>query len=222
MRRLYRDGVLAAEREEAVEPPDPFDRSNAEAFLAWLNAPAAGGPPGVSRYLHSIYRDRLDLQIQFPDLHGADAARLADWIWQDSDLREQTPMELLPMAHTARPPTVSTHPQASGDPSPVVPLESLLPHLEQMNVLQTSAESGALSGLRLSAQRLLFRVIRPYAFQQQQLNAQLIAGLRHAAHALRREEQLRASLDARVRELTNEVIQLKRDLRKLRNDQSDR
>jgi hypothetical protein len=221
MRRLYRSAVMAAESGDGTEPPDPFDRSSPDAFLAWLNAPDATESPRVSRYLHSIYRDRLDLQIQFPDLAGADAARLVDWIWRDSDLREQTPIELLPMAHaTAVSAPNSTIPTPSSDAvaSPIAPLESLLPHLDQMNVLRTGAESGALSGLRLAAQRLLFRILRPVVFQQQQLNAQLIAALRHATVALRREEQLRASLDRRLRDLTRELVDLKREIRKLKSE----
>jgi hypothetical protein len=33
----------------APEPPDPFDDLHPDAFVAWLNSPAEGGPPRVSR-----------------------------------------------------------------------------------------------------------------------------------------------------------------------------
>jgi hypothetical protein len=229
MRRLYRSGLLAAERGKAVEPPDPFDRANPEAFVAWLNTPDAEGPPDISRYLHSIYRERLDLQIQFPEIDGADASRFTDWIWQDSDLREKTPMELLPVASAPRPTgpvrssasssaALSASESVALDLSPVKPLEFLATHLEAMNTLRASADDKSFSGLRLAAQRFLFRLLRPYAFQQQQFNTQLIAGLRHAAVALRREEQLRQTFDARVRDVTRELIEVKRELRRLRQE----
>jgi hypothetical protein len=225
MRRLYRSGLLAAERGGVAEPPDPFDRSNPEAFLTWLNAPEEDGPREISRYLHSIYRERLDLQIQFPDLHGQDGSRLVAWIWQDSDLRENTPMELLPVSSTPRSPmprveapTVSPTSVAI-DLSPVAPLDALLKHLDEMNVIRTGGEEGAFSGLRLWLQRILFRVLRPYAFQQQHLNTQVIAGLRQAAAAMRREEQLRESAEARMRDLTRELLDVKRELRRLKQEQ---
>jgi hypothetical protein len=219
MRRLYRDGLLAAERGAAPEPPDPFDASNPEAFVTWLNAPADDGPRLLSRYLYSIYTDRLDLQIQFPDIKGADAARFVDWFWRDSDLREKTPLELLPIRGGGVPTIDEALPSGgvgvpTNDTSAIAPLEELLPHLEQMTALQTSAE-GSLSGVRLWAQRLLFRVLRPYAFQQHQLHLQLIAALRQTAAALRRQQQIHDSLDQRVRELVEELVATRRELRRL-------
>jgi hypothetical protein len=225
IRRLYRDALIAAERGEGPEPPDPFDRVRPEAFVDWLNALSA--PGGLSRYLDSIYRDRLDLQIQFPEVAGADAARVADWIWRDRDLREVIPIDLLPFpaAEASRAPSpvgkesiVSSTPTPQApatavDQSVASPLESLLPHLDAMNTLQVSGGGGALAGLRAAAQRLLFRVIRPFAFQQAQLQAQMVVALRHVASALRRQEQLHGSLDARLRELTRELVELKRELR---------
>jgi hypothetical protein len=235
MRRLYRDALIAAERGEAAEPPDPFDRTRPQSFVDWLNAPRA--PGGLSRFLESIYRDRLDLQIQFPEVEAvesigaADTARLADWIWRDRDLREPIPIELLPFPAAGTPGvpgpvakepivTSSSQPPARtpiADQSAAVPLESLLPQLDAMNTLQVSGGSGALAGLRAAAQRLLFRIIRPFAFQQAQLQAQMIVALRHVALALRRQEHLHGSLDTRLRELTREVVEMKREVKRLRD-----
>jgi hypothetical protein len=224
MRRLYRTGVMAAERQGGPEPPDPFDRTRPEAFLRWLNEPSEDGPRQVSRYLYSIYQDRLDLQIQFPEITGSDAARFAEWIWRDSDLREKTPLELLPVAEAGRPhaprpgPDVIAPAAAPGaDGSGIGPLESMLPHLEAMATLQQSAE-GTLAGFRRVAQGLLFRFLRPYAFQQHQLQMQLIAALRQATVALRRQQQVHESLDARVRELTRELVAAKSEIRRLEQD----
>lgn len=41
MRRLYREGLLAAERGTHAEPPAPFDPAEAAAFIEWTKAPAA-------------------------------------------------------------------------------------------------------------------------------------------------------------------------------------
>jgi glycosyltransferase involved in cell wall biosynthesis len=98
LRRLYWSAVRAAEVDGAEEPPSPFDANHPEAFLDWLRAPAADGPTAVSRFLYSIYQERPDLRMEFPDLRGADARRFADWIWLDSDIKEQIPIDLLPPA----------------------------------------------------------------------------------------------------------------------------
>jgi hypothetical protein len=90
----------------------------------------------------------------------------------------------------------------------------MLPHLEAMATLQQSAE-GTLAGLRRGAQRLLFRLLRPYAFQQHQLQMQLIAALRQTALALRRQQTLHESLDHRVRDLTRELVEAKREIRRV-------
>ena len=226
MRRLYRTGVMAAEEKRGAEPPDPFDDRNPEAFLRWLNQPSVDGPRQLSRYLYSIYQDRLDLQIQFPAIDGSDAAKFAEWIWRDSDLREKTPLELLPVGGGGP----QTSPRAGPDDAAIAPpaasgedgsgigsLESMLPHLEEMATLQQSA-AGALAGFRRAAQGVLFRLLRPYAFQQHQLQMHLIAALRQVTVALRRQQHVHDSLDARVRELTRELLAAKSEIRRLEKD----
>jgi hypothetical protein len=214
IRRLYREAVVAAERGDGAEPPDPFDQRHADGLLQWLNQPAGEGSPRLSRYLSSIHRDRLDLQIQFPDIRGNDARRFEEWIWRDSDLREAIPLELQPVdrAHAQDVLTSPTE-RTPSDGSGIEPLESMLPHLEAMSTLQQSAE-GTLGGVRRLGQRALFRLLRPYAFQQHQLQMQLIAALRQVTAALRRQQQVHDSLDTRVRELTRELVEMKGELRR--------
>ena len=96
MRRLYRDGLIAAEEGKAVEPPDPFDAENPGGFVEWLNSPADDGPRRVSRYLYDIYKSRMDLQVRFPDAGGADAEAFADWVWTYGVVDEVVPLELRP------------------------------------------------------------------------------------------------------------------------------
>ena len=98
MRRLYRNGILLSEQMRTSEPPDPFDESDPEGFVGWLDSPEEGGPRRVSRYLYSIYKDRPDLQFHFPDICGADATPFAEWIWRDGVEQEKIPLQLLPMA----------------------------------------------------------------------------------------------------------------------------
>ena len=76
MRRFYWEAIKDAEEGKGPEPPGPFDASGADAFVAWLNSPSKGGPRGVSRFLYSIYEERPDLRMHFPDVGGKDAGAL--------------------------------------------------------------------------------------------------------------------------------------------------
>jgi hypothetical protein len=109
----------------------------------------------------------------------------------------------IPMSLRAAPPPAS---------SIAEPIESLMPHLESVAAPRAGAGSGALGGLRLSAQRLLFRVLRPYWFQQYQFAKFVIAGFGRVATSMRYEQQQREALDARVRELTRELVSCKREI----------
>lgn len=100
MRRLYWGAVVGAEQGRGSEPPSPFDEARPNAFVDWLGSPAEQGPARVSRYLYSIYRDRVDLQGHFPDIFGNDAPRFLDWIWNDGVQQERIPAELMPPRET--------------------------------------------------------------------------------------------------------------------------
>ena len=95
------------------------------------------------------------------------------------------------------------------------PIESLMPHLESLAAPRASSGPGALGGLRLAAQRLLFRVLRPYWFQQYQFAKFVIAGFGRVATSMRYEQQHREALDTRVRELTRELVSCKREIHHL-------
>jgi glycosyltransferase involved in cell wall biosynthesis/2-polyprenyl-3-methyl-5-hydroxy-6-metoxy-1,4-benzoquinol methylase len=104
MRRLYWEAIKDAEEGKGSEPPGPFDAGGADAFVAWLNTPAKGGPRGVSRFLYSIYEERPDLRMHFPDVGGRDAGAFADWVWSDGVRQEEIPDDLLPNRDPATPP----------------------------------------------------------------------------------------------------------------------
>ena len=80
MRSLYREALAGAIQGEGSKPPNPFDAEHS-AFIDWLNSPDLGGrAPGVPRYLFELWNERLDLQIAFPGIAGADAPRFLEWV----------------------------------------------------------------------------------------------------------------------------------------------
>jgi glycosyltransferase involved in cell wall biosynthesis/2-polyprenyl-3-methyl-5-hydroxy-6-metoxy-1,4-benzoquinol methylase len=105
MRRLYRSALIAAEQGGGPEPPNPFDEAQPDAFVAWLNSPDDAGPRRISRYLYQIFQSRLDLQMHFRDLHGADAPRYLEWIRHDGVVEAHIPPELLPERPAPEPST---------------------------------------------------------------------------------------------------------------------
>ena len=96
MRRLYREALDLHANGRGAEPPNPFDAGGEERFLEWLGEPVAIGLlPTLSRYLHAIYQDRIDLQRAFPDLVGADGPRYLEWIRADGVVQAEIPTSLL-------------------------------------------------------------------------------------------------------------------------------
>jgi glycosyltransferase involved in cell wall biosynthesis len=75
-RSVYREAVT-----EGMLPDERvFAEPGARAFHAYLCAPAEhGGEQGVTRYLEALRATRADLREAFPNLDGADGARLVAW-----------------------------------------------------------------------------------------------------------------------------------------------
>jgi hypothetical protein len=96
MRRLYRSALLAAEHGSGPEPPDPFDEVRPDAFVAWLNSPDETGPRRISRYLYQLFLSRVDLQMHFRDICGADAPGYLEWVRHDGVVQAHIPPELMP------------------------------------------------------------------------------------------------------------------------------
>jgi glycosyltransferase involved in cell wall biosynthesis/SAM-dependent methyltransferase len=96
MRRLYREALLAAERGDGMEPPNPFD--DPEAFVSWLREPPdrLGQAARISRYLHAVYTERPDLQERFHDLRWLAGDRFADWAAIEGRTEFALPHELAP------------------------------------------------------------------------------------------------------------------------------
>ena len=90
VRAVYREATARGELPEPV-----FEPEGAAALLEHLNGPAEkGGQSGVTRYLHALYEQDDDLQVQFPDLRGVDAAHLVGWA--NTDAGAGIPQALLP------------------------------------------------------------------------------------------------------------------------------
>jgi hypothetical protein len=76
MRGVYRGALAAAERRLCPEPPDPFDSTDPERFVAWLQQP----PEELSRYLLGLREQRSDLRQAFPAVPGAHTSRFLAWV----------------------------------------------------------------------------------------------------------------------------------------------
>jgi hypothetical protein len=80
IRSLYRAELLAAERGEQPEPPDPFDERDPDALRRWLTAPPTPGSGArASRYLLALHAARADLRADYPRVPGADEPALVAW-----------------------------------------------------------------------------------------------------------------------------------------------
>jgi glycosyltransferase involved in cell wall biosynthesis/SAM-dependent methyltransferase len=92
MRALYREAEASGELDV-----DPFTEEGARRFVDWLNEPAeSGGQAGVTRYLRGLRDTRPDIAEHFPNLGGADAARLVQWARMFGHTEIPIPEMLLP------------------------------------------------------------------------------------------------------------------------------
>jgi hypothetical protein len=80
VRAVYRRELLAAERGEGREPPDPFDGARPRDCVEWLRSRPSDTPSTcASRYLLELHASRADLSDAFPAVPGADEAALLRW-----------------------------------------------------------------------------------------------------------------------------------------------
>jgi glycosyltransferase involved in cell wall biosynthesis len=117
IRRLYWAAVLANERGEIPEPPDPFDVLRPEAFTAWLNAPDERGPRRWSRYVRAIYDARPDVRAHIPNIDSANFTRFGHWLRTDGVVQEYIPPALIPAAPPEQLPPAPPDDAASSAPS---------------------------------------------------------------------------------------------------------
>jgi hypothetical protein len=92
VRGLWEEATAAGE-----DFGDPMSASDADAFVAWMRAPAErGATVGVNRYLIAAYRTRPDLHEAYPDLDGPAGEGLIAWSTEHGRL--ELLAELLPPA----------------------------------------------------------------------------------------------------------------------------
>lgn len=83
VRRMFRSALL--EPDPADGPvPEPFGAEGDAPVLRWLNQRVVAHADGfVTRLERMVWQMRVDLQLAFPDLHGAGGAGLATWCRHD-------------------------------------------------------------------------------------------------------------------------------------------
>ncbi|MCL3862714.1 glycosyltransferase [Actinotalea sp. K2] len=82
-RRAYRRAL-----DEGQNVPDPLDPADHDSFVDWLLDPLPGTSPTLTRYIHTIYLDRPDLQAAIPgvpDLHVRELLTWADRYGRDEE-----------------------------------------------------------------------------------------------------------------------------------------
>jgi glycosyltransferase involved in cell wall biosynthesis len=80
-RGVYRDALLAAEKDGSAPPPLVFGPEGDGELIAWLREPVR--PRGrVNRFLQAYWSARPDLRAAFPDPLGADEDALLGWAWE--------------------------------------------------------------------------------------------------------------------------------------------
>jgi len=107
MRTCYHLGLVDREGSGVDPPPqNPFEPGGAADLIAWFNGP---GPdpttPGLTRYLHSVWRSRSDLLIAFPELPGTRANAFLRWVEKYGRDELQIPDELIPPRQSPHDPT---------------------------------------------------------------------------------------------------------------------
>ncbi|HEX9726164.1 MAG TPA: methyltransferase domain-containing protein [Vicinamibacteria bacterium] len=97
MRWIYREALLAFEQRRGEEPPAA--NGDPDALVRWFNEPVVRSPgASVSRYLHSVYSERVDLQLAFPDLSGKDGERYLSWVRETGVNEVRIPGAFLPLS----------------------------------------------------------------------------------------------------------------------------
>jgi glycosyltransferase involved in cell wall biosynthesis/SAM-dependent methyltransferase len=100
MRWIYRHALLEFERGRGEEPPPA--NGDPEEIVGWLNGPKVRSiSASISRYLHSVYSERIDLMAAFPDLPGADGPRYLSWVRETGMEEARIPEAFRPAAGDA-------------------------------------------------------------------------------------------------------------------------
>jgi len=146
-------------------------------------------------------RGQVDV-LQRHNLHTSGAAVAARLERIRSQRRERITVSSTSASAVSAPVVAATRPA----------LEARFPHLEQFAHPTLSADGRPFRTFRLAAQRALFRVLRPYWFQQGLFHRELLATVHQVAAAIREEQRSLDTLDGKVRDLMSDLHSAKGDL----------
>lgn len=98
MRAAYRTAIVAFEDptvDDVEEPPNPV--MEPDAFLEWLNEPAGAPFAGrISRYMASLWLNRVDVQSAFGIHEKAGVEAFFEWVIRAGQSEESIPRKLMP------------------------------------------------------------------------------------------------------------------------------
>jgi hypothetical protein len=103
--------------------------------------------------------------------------------------------------------------------SEALEIESTLTRLNQLAEPRITVEGRAVR-TRAAMQRGLFRLLRPFLFQHQQLHAELLGVLSKLARGLHEERNARAAADKRIAQLAGDVTTSMREISRLDSETS--
>jgi len=119
------------------------------------------------------------------------------------------PSALPPATSEPAAPLVSVVEATAVVPSPKMDdLDQALSSVAESSTLRLSVDGRPMRGARLTAQRVLFRLLRPIWFQTHRFNAHVLATLQALVRGLRAEQSQRTATNAQVQALTHEVGRL--------------
>ncbi|MBI2684076.1 MAG: methyltransferase domain-containing protein [Actinobacteria bacterium] len=108
MRAIYRDALLASERDGSAEPPNAFRDGAEGSFVEWLRRVPPGRGARVPRYLLDIRDTDGGIRTRFPHIPGHDEQRYLDWI-NDGACPHDIPIAFHPATRMPEPPVSGTN-----------------------------------------------------------------------------------------------------------------
>jgi len=103
-------------------------------------------------------------------------------------------------------------PEAASAPEPLIALEAALARIESLATPRITVDGRPFAGARSAAQRGLFRLLRPFWFQHQQVHSELTGVLLELTRGLRHEREARVAAEQRLAQLVGDVAVATREI----------
>ena len=181
-------------------------------------------PDHAARLMRGVYEQPQDAaargrraRAEILERHGvaASAAAIAqrlETIRRDRRSRIAVPAAPAPAA------VVPPLPAPEAAAAPLIALEAALLRLDQLAAPRITVGGRAFTTARTAAQRGLFRLLRPFWFQHQQLHAELVGVLLQLTGELRQEREARVATERRLAQLTSDVAQAAREIARVETE----